>query len=285
MKINRNPFGEFSQLEGNYGESALKLAELKKNWHEFGKADPLWAILAEPDKKNNRWNIDEFFRTGETDVAAILKYIEELPFPLRRGSALDFGCGVGRLTQALCNRFDYCCGVDIARSMIQLAEKLNRHGRRCRYVLNERNDLRLFKSGTFDFVCSLITLQHMKPEYSKSYILELLRVLSPGGILFFQLPAQHTSHDPPINNPAEDEAAAAERAGKQGRVRGLYEKALELYRAKMNPVPFEPVMEMHAVAQEEVFELIRGGGGRLLNVQEDFSCGSDWLSFRYFITK
>jgi SAM-dependent methyltransferase len=264
----------------------LKLEELKKHWHEFGKTDPLWAILAEPDKKNNRWDMVEFFRRGETDVAAILKYIEELPFTLKRGSALDFGCGVGRLTQALCDRFDYCCGVDIARSMIRLGRKLNRHGRKCRYVLNERNDLKSFRTGTFDFVCSLITLQHMKPEYSKGYIIELLRVLAPGGILFLQLPARRTQPAPPMNhNGLEDEAPRAQAAGKESRVRSLYERALELFREKANPVPFEPVMEMHAVPREEVFELIRSGGGRVVSVQDDFSCGADWLSFRYFITK
>jgi SAM-dependent methyltransferase len=264
----------------------LELSELKKNWHEFGRRDPLWAILAEPDKKNNRWNIDEFFKTGETDVAAILSYIEALPFQLRMNSALDFGCGVGRLTQALSDRFDYCCGVDIARSMIRLANKLNRHGNSCRYVLNERNDLRLFKSDTFDFICTLITLQHMKPEYSKNYILELLRVLAPGGLLFFQLPAGQSASNPLINNnPVEDETPPLQDAHKQRILSGLYEKAIGLYRDKVNPVPLDPVMEMHFVPQEEVLKLVREGGGNVIHVQDDFSCGDDWISFRYFITK
>lgn len=264
----------------------MELRELKKNWHEFGRRDPLWAILAEPDKKNNRWNIDEFFKTGETDVEAILKYIEALPFPLNLGRALDFGCGVGRLTQALCTRFDYCCGVDIARSMIRLAKKLNRHGSRCRYILNERNDLRLFGSDTFDFICTLITLQHMKPEYSKSYILEFLRVLAPGGMLFFQLPALYRASNPLVNhNPVEGDAPPVHAAGKQGMIRVLYEKTIGRYRSKLNPGAFDPVMEMHAVPQDEVLKLIRIGGGKIVNIQDDFSCGDDWLSFRYFITK
>jgi SAM-dependent methyltransferase len=262
----------------------LELGELKKNWNEFGRKDPLWAILAEPAKKNNLWNIDEFFETGERDVAAILKYIEALPFHLRSGSALDFGCGVGRLTQALGTRFDYCCGVDIARSMIRLARRLNRHGRRCRYVLNERNDLSIFKSGTFDFICTLITLQHMKPEYSKNYLLDFLRVLAPGGLLFFQLPGERRSPATGINhNPVE--AAPAEEAKRQGAARALYEMVAELYRARVNPVPFDPVMEMHAVPKDEVLKLVQDNGGRVLKVQDDFSCGDDWLSFRYFITK
>lgn len=264
----------------------MELGELKKNWHEFGRRDPLWAILAEPGKKNNRWNVDEFFRTGEQDVAAILRYIEELPFELRQGRALDFGCGVGRLTQALCGRFERCYGVDIARSMIRLAGKLNRHGRKCRYVLNEHDDLRSFGSGTFDFVCSLITLQHMKPEYSRSYIREFLRVLAPGGMLFFQLPAGYTASNPLANQHAsEEERPQARPAARRGFIGGLCEKAASLYRSKVSPGRFVPVMEMHFVPLEEVLKLIEEGGGKVVGVQDDFSCGNDWLSFRYFVTK
>lgn len=263
----------------------MKLPELKKNWNEFGRRDPLWAILAEPDKRNQRWNVDEFFQSGERDVEAILSYIEALPFTLKRGAALDFGCGVGRLTQALSARFDYCAGVDIARSMIRLAKKLNRHGRRCRYFLNERDDLRLFESGKFDFVCSLITLQHMKPAYSKNYILELLRVLAPGGLLFFQLPSQHKTAPAPKLQADEDEEAGASSSKESGRIRGLYEKALELYRERVSAKEFEPVMEMYSVPRDEVLRLIHESGAKVINVQDDFSCGPDWISFRYFITK
>ena len=55
--------------------------------------------------------------------------------------ALDFGCGVGRLTQALAEHFERVAGVDIAASMIARARQENRHGDRVRYVVNERSDL------------------------------------------------------------------------------------------------------------------------------------------------
>ncbi len=55
----------------------------------------------------------------------------QISFPKRR--ALDFGCGVGRLTQALARHFNIVDGVDIAPSMIELANQFNRSGGRCRY--------------------------------------------------------------------------------------------------------------------------------------------------------
>ena len=81
----------------------MNIKELKKHWNRFGETDPLWAILTQPDKKGNRWKLDEFFRTGEGEVATIMDYVRSLGINLRRSRALDFGCGVGRLTQALAN--------------------------------------------------------------------------------------------------------------------------------------------------------------------------------------
>lgn len=168
----------------------MELQQLKEHWDSFGKRDPLWAVLTDPSKRNGGWRAEEFFETGERDVEAMLAHARARGLDPARGATLDFGCGVGRLAQALCNRFGRCYGVDIAPSMIRLARKYNRHGGKCRYFLHDRADLSLFEDGSFDFVCSLITLQHMRPEYSKSYIREFLRVLSPGGLLVFQLPSE-----------------------------------------------------------------------------------------------
>jgi SAM-dependent methyltransferase len=48
----------------------------------------------------------------------------------------------------------------------------------------------LFHDDFFDFIYTNIVLQHMRPEYSKAYLKEFLRVLSPGGLLVFQLPTE-----------------------------------------------------------------------------------------------
>ena len=108
----------------------MDLNELQKNWDEFGKTDPLWAILTNPGRKGGKWTPEEFFASGRGEIAAIMNRAEALGFPVRREAALDFGCGVGRLTQALCAWFERCCGVDIAPSMIELARGYNTHGGR-----------------------------------------------------------------------------------------------------------------------------------------------------------
>jgi SAM-dependent methyltransferase len=101
---------------------------------------------------------------------------------------LDFGCGVGRLSQALGARFDAVVGVDVAPSMIDLADRYNQMPEKVSYRLNDRPDLSMFASGSFDLVFSSITLQHMEPALSRQYIAEFVRVLSPSGVAIFDLP-------------------------------------------------------------------------------------------------
>src|SRR5262249_39157060 len=158
----------------------MDIKELQRNWDKFGKRDPLYAILLEEDKKGNKWKPEDFFELGREEIKQIIDYTaNNLGLTMRRSRALDFGCGVGRLTQALARHFETVVGVDIAPSMLRGARKYNKFGDRCQYVLNERDDLRLFESNSFDFIYSNRVLQHMRPEYGKSYLREFIRVLSP----------------------------------------------------------------------------------------------------------
>src|SRR5947209_8237630 len=169
----------------------MRIDALREHWEAYGRSDPLWAVLSEPGLQGNRWDLEEFLRRGEVEVQQYLGELDEHRIEVRRGRALDFGCGVGRLTQALGERFERWDGLDIAASMVEQARRVNRHGDRCRYHVNPASDLRLFESETFDFVLSIIVLQHMEPHYAKGYIAEFLRVLRPGGIALFQLPTGH----------------------------------------------------------------------------------------------
>src|ERR1700722_817442 len=82
------------------------LADVEKNWNEFGKRDPLWAILTADSKRDGKWDLAEFFATGEREIGGDVKKFDDPNHTFGRGKALDFGCGVGRLTQALCRHFE-----------------------------------------------------------------------------------------------------------------------------------------------------------------------------------
>jgi ubiquinone/menaquinone biosynthesis C-methylase UbiE len=163
------------------------LKELKKNWDEFARKDPLWSILPIPDKKGNRWDIKELFETGKAEIKTVMACLRELNIRIERGKALDFGCGVGRLSQALCEHFDACIGIDISKEMIRLALQYNKYGKRCRYIVNERPDLKILADNDFDFIYSNIVFQHMPPELALGYIGEFIRVVRPRGVVVFQV--------------------------------------------------------------------------------------------------
>lgn len=159
-----------------------------KAWERMGDLDPLWAIVSRPEMKGRRWNVDDFFRTGQERIVEIYRRIPSLGRRPEGGRALDFGCGVGRLTQALAPRFDEVVGVDGARSMVREAERLNRNPTRCRFVYSASDDLATFPSGRFDLVLADIVLQHIRPRTALRFVREFVRLLAPEGLAVFQLP-------------------------------------------------------------------------------------------------
>jgi SAM-dependent methyltransferase len=161
----------------------------QQDWEALGRVDPLWAVLTTKSRRHGRWDPAEFFATGVRDVAALMAAAQSVGLPERREKALDFGCGVGRLTRALATHFGECVGVDISAPMLAQAAELNRDCERCRFVLNTADDLRTFESGSFDLVYSRYVLQHLPGRAMvRSYLAEFMRVLRPGGLLVFQLP-------------------------------------------------------------------------------------------------
>jgi SAM-dependent methyltransferase len=150
----------------------------------LAERDALFAILTDRTKKGGKWNVGEFMATGDAEIETVMTHLARIDcVPDCNHAALDFGCGVGRLTQALARSFSSCVGVDISQQMIQKAESFNQHAN-CRFVAN--SDARLpFTDASFSFVYSNIVLQHVPRRYSMEYLKEFVRVLAPGGVLVF----------------------------------------------------------------------------------------------------
>lgn len=244
----------------------MNLEELQRNWELFGTTDPLWAINTEPGKKRNQWDKDEFFETGKQEVASVFEHLESRGINIPTGKALDFGCGVGRLTQALCSYFSEVIGIDISTSMITRATGYNRCPDKCKYVLNARPDLSVFPDDQYDLVYSSITLQHMEPEYARSYLREFVRVLRPDGLLVFQIP-----DSPDYRHPGNILRKV---------VPGTMLTAFRNLRYGKN----RPRMEMYSVSRAEVVQLLEESGARVLDIDQDNSA-RHWRSYRYCATK
>ena len=171
------------------------IADGRDFWNGHARRDPLWAILSDPAKTGRRWQIGPFLETGRREISLLMYQLRALDLTPPRAAALDFGCGVGRLTQPLADYFERVVGVDISAEMIRLADLLNAHPGRVRYVCNDRPDLSVFEDGAFSLMYSNVVLQHIEPALSVGYLRDLFRVVASGGVLVFQLPSHLNAAD------------------------------------------------------------------------------------------
>ena len=241
----------------------MKLVNLKNNWEGLGENDPFWAVLTEPSKINNKWDINEFFESGQSWINHLflkLNIDEKIKF----NSALDFGCGPGRLTQALCKRFRSTTGIDISASMIRKANSLNQFEESCEYLVNNTDDLSQLPSNQFDFVLSLITLQHINPTYIFNYIKEFKRVIRDDGYILFNLPTQ----PPVLLN------ILLNVLGTKGvnLIRMIY------YRKKN-------VIEMYWVKEDKMVNFFSENGLEVVQIVKDLGVGKKWKSNFYLLKK
>ncbi len=249
----------------------MDIHALKDHWNELGKIDPLEAILDRSGNRKGPWDVAEFFATGEREIDDALKEVKTLNTKISFQKALDFGCGVGRLTQALARHFIEVYGVDISPSMIDLAEKYNRHADNCHYVMNAKDDLSLFSDGSMDLIYSIITLQHMHPRYSKNYLKEFLRLLAPGGILIFQIPSE-----PIVRNENGS-------INLTGLILRIFPK--ELLDATYRRIRYgnHPRAEMYTIREKDVVDFLLKNGARILSVKQTH--GPVYLDCRYIVAK
>jgi ubiquinone/menaquinone biosynthesis C-methylase UbiE len=161
-----------------------KLSVLRRDWESLAQRDALGVILTDESKSGGKWDVTQFMATGDAEIETVLQHLESLGLqPDPGGAVLDFGCGVGRLTQALARRFRSCVGIDISQVMITQANALNHYGH-CRYVVSATPQLPLADESC-SFLYSNLVLQHVPRRFAVNYLREFTRVLAPGGVLVF----------------------------------------------------------------------------------------------------
>jgi SAM-dependent methyltransferase len=127
---------------------------------------------------------EQFLESGERDLAdLVLDGIHLRP----EASALEIGCGVGRLLIPLARRVARVGGVDISPVMIETSRA---------YLASAPNVSARLTDGTLagaadaslDFVFSFIVFQHIPAVGPvRTYVEEAARVLKPGGVFRFQV--------------------------------------------------------------------------------------------------
>jgi SAM-dependent methyltransferase len=248
-------------------------------WERLGRDNPYGAILTR-DGQLPTWTLDEFLATGRADAERFMADLERLAPRTRRERALDFGCGVGRLTRALAGHFRAVVGMDVAPSMIKRARSLNADCAACSFVVNRSIRLRGIPDGAFDVVYCRLVLQHIRPVFVRRYIPELIRVVAPGGVLMFQLP-EVIALDP------EQEFENAPVVG--GAVKRSIPRPVLIAWRRFKYLMVAPdrgaKMDMFGVNRPDVEAVIRLAGGRPLDVTPDDGHGQNGRGFAYWVTR
>ena len=224
----------------------------------------MWAILTAPGKENQAWDLDEFYSSGVGQIIDMRLWTRWVLPLVKLDRVMDFGCGIGRLTQALADHSEHVTGVDIAPTMIEIARRNNRK-KNCEFVCNERADLSIFADASMDFIYTSITLQHIPPKFARGYLREFFRILKPGGAVCFQLPTE-TSFD----------RTALHRAYRLGAQKAS--SMIGVWRGK-------PVMEMHGHSEPEIRALCQEHGMSIVALRPTGAGGPDWQGFEYLAVK
>jgi ubiquinone/menaquinone biosynthesis C-methylase UbiE len=100
---------------------------------------------------------------------------------------LDFGCGIGRVARFVA---PYVCElwcVDASSRMLRFASRALSDHSNVRFL--RTNGIKMqFRDEMFDFVYSILTLQHLEKEDAYAALSEIYRVLKAGGLAYFSFP-------------------------------------------------------------------------------------------------
>lgn len=158
----------------------------KQMWENLGEENPYFGVYT-VDKFRTE-NLDdeklgEFFESGEIYVREIWEEIEDhFKADFNPKKALDFGCGVGRLTLPLASKCQTVTGVDISSNMLKEAEKNAVSANISNVGFKESKQFFSGSSKEYDFVHSFIVFQHIKPKEGEKIFAEVVKMLKTGGI-------------------------------------------------------------------------------------------------------
>jgi len=162
----------------------VKNSATDKEWDRWGKQNPYLGVLGVESSSIGQNAVEAaFFESGEAHISDVINAIDRFfPGALRFSSALDFGCGVGRLVLPLSRRFSEVTGVDISPSMIDLAKARTASNLTVNFV-QQVDEIK--PERRYDLVHSYIVLQHIRPTQGYPIISKLIDRVESGG--FFAL--------------------------------------------------------------------------------------------------
>jgi SAM-dependent methyltransferase len=222
--------------------------QTRQAWERLGSERPFHSVLTEPRYLPGTFADAEreFWQSGESEATMLAGYLADLGLiKLEDASALEYGCGVGRVTVPLAGYLRNVTACDLSAPHLALARE--------RAALMGRNNVRLLllenpieaEFAPCDLFYSRIVLQHNPPPIIGHLLRSLIRALNPGGLGIFQVPTYGVGYS----------FRVAEYLG-----------SMKSFDTSLN-------MEMHCYPQAELFPLITQEGARVVQVRDDNATG------------
>lgn len=172
----------------------------RSRWDRLAR-DPYYAVINAEANRNSRFTEDArraLVDSGEQDVARTIDEIRRWLAPdFLPNEAVDFGCGVGRLTMPLARLSRHVVGIDISEAMLAEAWRncVEAGIDNATFVTSDEYFSRGQAGEQVDFVHAFIVFQHIPPRAGMWLANELIGRLRPGGIgaLHFTY-ARRTTH-------------------------------------------------------------------------------------------
>jgi 2-polyprenyl-3-methyl-5-hydroxy-6-metoxy-1,4-benzoquinol methylase len=175
-------------------------------------------------------NINEFYSSGEAEWRFVRTRLAALGLTVNfNGTAVELGCGVGRVSRHLAASFANFVGFDVSEPHLELARQYLTSENVAAVQLKQLSSLFDLDFPEHDLFYSRIVLQHNPPPIQKFLLNAAMSRLRLGGIAVFQL---LTAIDG-------------------------YSFRTEEYLAKMNALSNQ---ELHALSQPDIFALLAANG-------------------------
>lgn len=164
--------------------------ETVEDWFRLGEDEPWWGVLSTPEflaENITEEAKDAFYEQGRREIAWAVDLIRQTDPSFSPAKALDFGCGLGRLSFAMSPLCETVTGVDVSPGMLAEAARQ----RVSRGFDNVSLGSSIPEGATFDWANSYIVLQHILPKSGYAIIEDILGRLNSGAWTSLHLTFAH----------------------------------------------------------------------------------------------
>jgi SAM-dependent methyltransferase len=187
-------------LRAGHGMSA---PASNKEWQHWGRVDPLFAVATRPGRERGGgrpWTLEEFAESGRVYFADVWGQWSQ--YGVTPGHCVEIGCGAGRMTRQLAQRFQRVTGLDVSPDQLELARRMV-DGCAAAVELTCVTSASIpLPEASVDAVYSCEVFQHFDSEAPfYDYLSEMFRVLVPGGSGCFHVPIRGLGASARLSSP------------------------------------------------------------------------------------